>query len=283
MADAQLETPTPEARSLVGRYFDYIGHQWLTLLTTIQGVGAFALITLGVTITKFNDASRVIHPLIRQQIRRAGIRLLPMVFFLGAALGLVIIGQTVALLTRVGAQQYIGTVMNTVVFRELGPLAAALMVLGRVGTATVVELGTKRAQGEIEALEALGIDPVHYLVVPRVIGLGLAIFSLTIYLILVVMLAGLLFAFLTDVPITPAEYFTQIAGGLTYQDFAFLAVKTVLFGTVIAVVTCYHGLAQPIRLEEVADAATRAVSQSVTGCLVLDAFFILLYVVLGST
>lgn len=283
MDDAQPEPQTPPARSLVGRYFDYIGHQWLTLLTTIQGVGAFALITLGVTVTKFNESSRVIHPLIGQQIRRAGVRLLPMVFFLGAALGLVIIGQTVALLTRVGAQQYIGTVMNTVVFRELGPLAAALMVLGRVGTATVVELGTKRAQGEIEALEALGIDPVHYLVVPRVIGLGLAIFALTIYLILVVMLAGMLFAFITDVPITPAEYFAQIANGLTYQDFAFLAVKTVLFGTIIAVVTCYHGLAQPIRLEEVATAATRAVSQSVTGCLALDAFFILLYVILSAS
>jgi phospholipid/cholesterol/gamma-HCH transport system permease protein len=204
------------------------------------------------------------------------------VLFLGGALGLVIIGQTVALLSRVGAHEYIGTVMNSVVFRELGPLAAAMMVLGRVGTATVVELGTKRARGEIEALEALGIDPVHYLVVPRVVGLGLAIFSLTIYLILVIMLSGMLFAFLTDVPITPADYFAQIANGLTYRDFAFLAVKTVLFGTVIAVVTCYHGLAQPIRLEEVAEAATRAVSQSVTGCLVLDAVFILFYIILGA-
>jgi phospholipid/cholesterol/gamma-HCH transport system permease protein len=272
----------PPARSFAGRYFDYIGHRWLALLRTIRGVGSFALITLGVTVTKFGHSTRVIHPLIGSQIRRAGVRLLPMVFFLGAALGLVIIGQTVALLTRVGAQQYIGTVMNTVVFRELGPLAAAMMVLGRVGTATVVELGTKRAQGEIDALEALGIDPVHYLVVPRVIGLGLSIFSLTIYLILVVMLSGMLFAFLTDVPISPTEYFGQIANGLTYQDFGFLAVKTILFGTIIAVVTCYHGLAQPIRLEQVAEAATRAVSQSVTGCLILDAFFILLYVVLSA-
>ncbi len=173
--------------------------------------------------------------------------------------------------------------MDTVVFRELGPLAAALMVLGRVGTATVVELGTKRAQGEIEALEALGIDPVHYLVVPRVIGLSLAIFSLTVYLILVVMLSGLLFAFVTDVPITPGEYFGQIAAGLTYIDFAFVATKTIVFGIIIAIVTCYHGLAQPIRLEQVPTAATRAVAQSVTGCLVLDASFIILYILLGSS
>jgi phospholipid/cholesterol/gamma-HCH transport system permease protein len=272
-----------EPRSFIGRYFDYVGRQWLFFIDTVQGVGAFALITLGVSLTKFRVSHRVVHPLIRQQVLRAGVGLLPSVLFLGGALGLVVIGQTVALLTKVGTTQYIGTVMDTVVFRELGPLAAALMVLGRVGTATVVELGTKRAQGEIEALEALGIDPVHYLVVPRVIGLSLAIFSLTVYLIMVVMLSGLLFAFVTDVPISPGEYFGQIAAGLTYIDFAFLATKTIVFGIIIAIVTCYHGLAQPIRLEQVPTAATRAVAQSVTGCLILNAIFIVLYILLGST
>lgn len=272
-----------EPRSFSGRYFDFVGRQWLFFIDTLQGVGAFALITLGVTVTKFREAHRVVHPLIRQQVMRAGVALLPAVLFLGGALGLVVIGQTVALLTKVGATQYIGTVMNTVIFRELGPLAAALMVLGRIGTATVVELGTKRAQGEIEALEALGIDPVHYLVVPRVIGISLAIFSLTVYLILVVMVSGLLFLFITDVPITPGEYFGQIASGLTYIDFAFLATKTILFGIIIAIVTCYHGLAQPIRLEQVPTAAARAVAQSVTGCLVLDAIFIVLYILLGAS
>lgn len=268
-------------RSLVRRYFDYVGHQWLAFIDTLQGVGAFALITLGVTVTKFRESHRVVHPLIRQQVMRAGVGLLPFVFFLGASLGLVVIGQTVALLTKVGTTEFIGVVMDTVVFRELGPLAAALMVLGRVGTATVVELGTKRAQGEIEALEALGIDPVHYLVVPRVIGLSLAIFSLTVYLIMVVVFSGLLFAFITDVPISPGEYFGQVVAGLSYRDFAFVATKTICFGIIISIVTCFHGLAQPIRLEQVPIAATKAVSQSVTGCLVLDGIFIILYILLG--
>jgi len=268
-------------RSWLTRYFDFVGRQWLAFIDTVQGVGAFALITLGVTVTKLRESHRVVHPLIRRQVLRAGVGLLPSVLFLGASLGLVVIGQTVALLTRVGATEFIGMAMDTVVFRELGPLAAALMVLGRVGTATVVELGTKRAQGEIEALEALGIDPVHYLVVPRVIGLSLAIFSLTVYLILVVVLSGLLFAFITEVPISPGEYFGQIAAGLSYRDFAIVATKTICFGMIISIVTCFHGLAQPIRLEQVPAAATRAVSQSVTGCLALDALFIIIYILLG--
>ena len=261
-------------------YLNFVGRQIFRFLQTAQGVGAFALITLGVTCTKFNDSWRVIHPLIRAQIDRAGVRLLPGVIFLGLALGLVIVGQTVSLLTKVGAEQYAGTVMVTVLVRELGPLSAALLVLARVGTAIVIELGLSRAQGEVEALEALGIDPVHYLVMPRVIGLAAAIFSLTVYLILVALVSGYLFVFLQDVPLTPADYFSQLARALVWQDFALLGLKTLTYGAIIAVVTCYHGLAQRLRLEEVSDATTRAVAQSVVGCVLADALFIVVYIVM---
>ena len=277
-----MEKPTVQgtnSSSLTRRYFEFIGHSCYHARDTVQSVGAFALITLGVTLTKFNVSRPVIWPLIRAQISRAGVKLMPAIMLLGIVLGLAIIGQMVSLLTRVGAIDFIGQVMNTVVVRELGPLAAALMVLGRVGTATVIELGTKRAQGEVEALEALGIDPVHYLVVPRVVGLSLAIFSLTVYLIITVIVSGYLFAFLTDVPIEPDVYFGQIAQDLSYRDFVFLALKTLLFGAIIATVTCFHGLAQPIKLEHVSRAANQAVSQSVIACLLLDAMFIVVYIV----
>ncbi|MBI5799846.1 MAG: ABC transporter permease [Verrucomicrobia bacterium] len=266
-----LALPLPQS------YLNFVGHQIFRLLQTMQGVGAFALITLGVTLTKFNASWRVIHPLIRAQIDRAGVRLLPGIVLLGLALGLVIVGQTVSLLQKVGAEQYAGTVMVTVLIRELGPLATALVVLARVGTAIVIELGLSRAQGEVEALEALGIDPVHYLVMPRVIGLAAAIFSLTVYLILVAVVSGYLFVFLQDVPLLPGDYFNQIARALAWEDFALLGLKTATFGAIIATVTCYQGLAQRLRLEEVSDATTRAVAQSVAGCVLADALFILVY------
>ena len=161
----------PQARFLarvpLSRSFtNYLGRQLFLFLLTIQGLGAFALITLGIGIKKFRAAPRVIRPLVSQEITRAGPRLLPMFLFMAVALGLLVIGQTVSVLHRYGAIDYLGTVMVTVVVRELGPLVTALLVLARVGTANVVELGTARALGEVEALEALGIDPVHYLVVP---------------------------------------------------------------------------------------------------------------------
>ena len=252
----------------------------IRFLGTIHGLVAFTLIMLAVAVRKFNQAAAVVHPLVRTQIANSGVRLLPMISFVGLALGFVIIGQTVFLLNRIGAQEFAGTVMVSVVVREIGPVVTALLVLGRVGTATVIELGTARAQGEVEALEALGIDPIHYLVVPRVIGMAFAVFSLTVYLIIIGLAGGYLSAFIQDVPLLPGDYLNQLATALRWQDFLLLALKTSAFGVVIAVASCFQGLAQPLRLEEVPAAATRVVGQSIVACVLIDALFIVIYLVI---
>ena len=262
-----LAAPLPRS------YLNYTGGSLIALGRLIRGLGAFTLITLGVMFTKWNRSARVIHPLIRAQIDLAGVRLLPIVSFVAFILGFVAIGQTVSLLSQVGATQYAGTAMVIVVVRELGPLVAALLVLARIGTATVIELGQMRSQGEVEALEALGIDPIHYLVVPRVIGLALSIFALTVYFILIALFSGYLFAFLQDIPLLPGDYAGQIASALRWEDFVLLALKTSVFGSVIAMVTCYQGLGTPLRPEDLAKAATRAVMLNVELCILLDALF----------
>lgn len=259
-------------------YANYFGRKLFEFLLTVHGVGAFALITLGVLLSKLRSSNRVIYPLVLREVSRAGLRLLPMFLFLAAALGLVVVGQTLTWLGRIPAvMDYLGTIMVVVVVRELGPLIAALLVLARIGTANVVELGTARALGEVDALEALGIDPIHYLVVPRVIGMAVGILSLTVYLILGALVTGYLWIFVQDVPVRPSEYFNQLAGALSGLDFVLLALKASLFGYIIAIVTCYHGLAQPLRLEEVSHATVRAVAQSVIACVLLDALFIVIY------
>jgi phospholipid/cholesterol/gamma-HCH transport system permease protein len=272
--------PQPPRASIVRIYFNWIGRILFSIGRTIHGLGAFALITLGVTVTKFGKAAGLIHPMIALQISRAGTRVLPMVSFVAFALGVVVIGQTVSLLNRVGAQDYIGTVMVTVIVRELGPLVTALLVLARVGTVIVIELSTNRATGEVEALESLGIDPIHYLVMPRVLGLAASIFSLTVYMILVALFSGYLFAFVQDVPLSPGQYLNQLASSLQWQDFALLALKTLSFGSLIAVITCYQGLARPVRLDEVGQVTSNAVVSSVVACVLLDAMFIVVYLVI---
>ena len=258
-------------------YLNLMGALILRFLDTTRGLGAFLLITLTTCFSKFGSAKSVINPLIRRQIYASGLRLLPMVAFIGLALGFVIIGQTVTLLNRVGAHDFAGPVMVAVVIRELGPLATALIVLARIGTAAVIELGTSRARGEVEALEALAIDPIHLLVVPRVIGLAVSIFALTIYMIIIALVSGYLFILIQEVPLTPGAYVDQIASALTWQDFVLVALKTLAFGAIIAVVTCYQGLAQPLRLEEVGAATSRAVVYSTISCVMIDALFIVLF------
>jgi phospholipid/cholesterol/gamma-HCH transport system permease protein len=258
---------------------NFLGQLVVRLILAIHGLGAFALITLGVLVGKFGAARQIVHPLTLLQVARSGLRLLPLAGFLALALGLVVIGQTVSVLSRVGANDLLGTIMVTAVVRELGPLLTALLMLSRAGTGTVVELGTARALGEVEALEVLGIDPIHYFVVPRVVGMAVGMFALTVYLILGALVSGYLWAFLQDLPLTPGDYFRQMAAALRGLDFVLLAAKTMAFGSAIAVVTCYHGLAQPISVGEVSRATVRAVGQSIVCCVLIEALFIVIYLI----
>jgi phospholipid/cholesterol/gamma-HCH transport system permease protein len=257
-----------------------LGQVILGTLLSSRRIGAFSLIVLGTLATRRSDASRVIRPLIQYQILRAGIRVLPIVCFLGAALGIVIVGQTVLLLLQVGQMKLAGPLLVNLLIRELAPLAASLVVLARVGTATVAELGTARALGQVEALEALGIDPIHYLIVPRLVGLTTAVVCLTAYMILFALGFGYLFAFLRGLNLAPGEFFGLVSGALEWVDFPLLALKTTAFGLLTSLIICYHGLAQPLRLEEIGEATTRAVAQTVVACLVVDALFIPVYLLL---
>ncbi|MBX3747483.1 MAG: ABC transporter permease [Verrucomicrobiae bacterium] len=244
--------------------------------TTLRRLTAFGLIVLATTLTKFTHARAIVHPLIWAQIRYSGLRLLPLTALLSLVAGVILIGQAAVLLRQIGAQNVLGTVVVVALFRELAPLAAALLVLLRVGTATVVELATMRATGEVEALEALSIDPVHLLVVPRVIGLAISVFCLTVYFLIGTLLSGYLFCFAQDVPLPLADYLGQIARALTWADFLVLILKSAAFGATLAVVTCYQGLSRPLRLEQVPEATTRAVTHSLAFCLVLDVAFLVL-------
>jgi phospholipid/cholesterol/gamma-HCH transport system permease protein len=263
----------PQPKSLT----DYLGRKLFLFLLSLQGIGAFALITLGVMLRKRRVAVKVMQPRIRQEIHRSGVALLPMFLFMALGLGFLVVGQTVAALAKVGAINYLGSTMVFVVVRELGPMLTAMLLLARVGTAHVIELGTARALGEVEVLETLGIDPVHYLIVPRVLGMMAGMFSLAVYLIIGTLLTGYLCAFIQDVPLTPGEYCQELVRALDWLDFVLLGLKTLVFGFFIAIVACYHGLAQPLRLEDVSRVAIRAVTQGVIVCVLVDMCFITLY------
>jgi phospholipid/cholesterol/gamma-HCH transport system permease protein len=268
-----IVAPPPGWSSVLARRITDLWHTVLRLI-------AFTLITLGTLVTKAGHARSLIHPLIAQQLFRSGARMVPMVCFLGVLIGVVVVGQAVAKLQEVGAENLIGVLLVTVVVRELSPLIAVFVVLARVGTATVVELGTARSQGEVEALEAMGVDPIHYLVVPRVIGFTASVMGLSVYLLVTTLLGGYVFAFARGLPLTLPQYLSHIAAALDWLDFPLLVLKTGLFGGLTGLVICYQGLAHPVRLEEVGSATSRTVALCGIGCLLIDALLVPLYLLL---
>lgn len=244
------------------------------LLRTAHGgrrLLAFGLITAGVLLRRPGTARPVLRRQLLEQVRRGGLGLLPLAFACGAALGVAVLGQAAAVLVQLGAADLAGTLAVTLVVRELAPFLTAVIVLLRVGTPTVVELANARAAGEVEALEALGIDPVHFLVVPRVLGFAAAAFALNVYTLLVALLAGWGFLFVTDSALAGTALLGQVAAALDGYDFVLLGLKSAGFGALIAVASCYHGLAFPLTAAEVPAATARAVEQALLALLLADA------------
>jgi phospholipid/cholesterol/gamma-HCH transport system permease protein len=208
-----------------------------------------------------------VRPPMAEFVWRYGVRQLPIIALLGVVLGLLVVGQAVALLRQVGAQHFVGTIMVTVVMRELGPLLTAFVLAARAGTATVVELSLA------------GERKMRDLVAPRLKALMVATVCLTIYLIFIALATGYLAAFVQGVPLRLTAYCEELADAMHWMDFVLVGVKAALFGAAVAVVSCFHGMEQRQRIEELPQATTRAVIESLACCLVLDAVFLAGYVV----
>jgi len=170
-------------------------------------------------------------------------------------------------------------ILLLVVFREIGPLAAAVVVILRSGTAMSAEMAMMRVSGQTRALRYLGIDLYDYLVVPRVAAAMLATLVLTVYVQCLAVLGGLALS-----PFIINASFTELTGRLfelfTPVDFFYSTVKAVLFGFAIAACCCYHGLNPPeVTQNAVPKVVTRAVTQSAMLVLTINAVFA--YVVFG--
>lgn len=170
-------------------------------------------------------------------------------------------------------------ILLLVVFREVGPLAAAVVVILRSGTAMSAEVAMMRVSGQTRALRYLGIDLYDYLVVPRIAAVMVATLVLTFYVQCLAVLGGLVFS-----PFIINASFAELTGRLfelfTPVDFFYSTVKALLFGYAIAACCCYHGLNPPdLTQNAVPKVVTRAVTQSAMLVLTINAVFA--YVVFG--
>jgi phospholipid/cholesterol/gamma-HCH transport system permease protein len=170
-------------------------------------------------------------------------------------------------------------ILLLLVFREIGPLAAAVVVILRTGTAISAEVAMMRVSGQTRALRHLGINLYDYIVVPRVAGVMLATLVLTLYVQFLAVLGGLVFS-----PLIIDATFMELAGRFSELfspvDFYYSTIKALLFGFAIAACCCYHGLNPPgLTQNAVPQAVTRAVTQSAMLTLGINAVFA--YIVFG--
>ncbi len=254
-------------------WVDNLGERALHSPAGLRARWRFGYAALTAALSVPRSLRRQVRAHTAEQLWHCGVRQLPIVGLLGLALGLLVVGQAVALLRQVSAQRYMGTVMVTVVIRELGPLLTVFLLAARAGTATVVELGALRLSGKI------GTRAMRELVVPRVKALAVSTFCLTVYLIFIALATGYVVAFLQGVPLRLAGYCAQLADAMHWMDFVLVTVKAALFGAVLAVVSCYHGLERMGQIEDFSQATTRAVVESFACCLALDAVFLAGYLV----
>lgn len=205
---------------------------------------------------------RTILSVISAQIYFTGFQAMPLISVLALASGGVVILQSASQLNFLGGSEMIGKLLVAIIIRELGPLMTALVVIARSGTAVASEVGNMRANREIEALEAMGINPLSYIVFPRLIGGVISVICLSFYYTLIALIGGfLLTKLLQDMPMS--FYLDSLANALAFEDLWLFLLKTTFGGTIIFVVCCYQGLKVQRSPTEVPIATTQAVVNSI--------------------
>jgi phospholipid/cholesterol/gamma-HCH transport system permease protein len=225
----------------------------LRLLETVGDASLFALRAVFEAVRPPYERRETLR-----QLFELGCRSVPLIAVSGLAVGVVLSMHTRASLARFGAEALIPAGLAIALVRETGPLTAGLLLSGRLGAGIGAELGAMRVTEQIDALEAVAVDPFRYLVVTRVIACVIALPLLTTIMNVTGMLGG--FAAETAVTGVPLRtYINQAFGPIQFSDLVPATLKTMVFGFIIATVSSYLGMHTTRGTEGVGQASTRSV------------------------
>ncbi|VGO17995.1 ABC transporter permease [Pontiella sulfatireligans] len=209
----------------------------------------------------------------------SGVRALPIIGIMGVLVGLIMAFQGAVLMAQFGAEIYIADFVGKSVTRELGPLITAILVAGRTGSAFAAELGTMKVNEEIDAFTTMGLDPVRFLVVPRVIAATLMTPLLTIYANLAGIAGGAIV--MTGIGYPLVTYVNRLTSVVTSMDVIGGLAKSLAFGLIVAASGCLCGLRTGQGASAVGNSATRAVVSSILLIILADGLFAVLFYFLG--
>ena len=204
-----------------------------------------------------------------------GVRSVSVVAITGLFIGMVMAVQMFNQFNRMGLATRLGSMINITIVRELGPVLAATMLAGRVGSAMAAELATMRITEQIDAMACLGAHPLHYLVVPRLIACTILVPLLTVLADFMGVMGGALIC--TKIfGVESHFYWEHTQGYITGWDVSMGLIKATFFGAAICLIACHRGMNSKPGAEGVGRAATEAFVASFVAILILDFFLALL-------
>jgi phospholipid/cholesterol/gamma-HCH transport system permease protein len=207
----------------------------------------------------------------------AGANALPIVSLISLLVGLIIAFSAVQPLAQFGAQIYIANMIGLIMVRELGPIMTAIMLAGRSGSAFAAELGTMKVNEELNALVTMGLDPMRFLVVQRLLAGVLLTPLLTLYSMFMGIAGGVIV--MLAIGFSFAAIWNQLTGSLVFGDILVGAVKGIAFGALVSGVGCLRGMQTKKGPSAVGESTTRAVVSGILLIIIADAVFaVLLYV-----
>jgi len=189
--------------------------------------------------------------------------------FIGGVLAL----QAGSVLVQRGLGNVIGGMVGVSMAKELGPVMMSILIAGRIGSSMAAEIGSMRAYQEIDALRTMNINPIHYLVLPRILAITIALPMLLIFSIMVGWLGGaLVSAYNQMISISFEAYFNNLRQVVDFGDVANGLIKSFVFAVVIGVVSCHQGLQTIGGPRGIGRSVTKAVVNSIVLILILDYF-----------
>ena len=210
---------------------------------------------------------------------RAGVDALPIIALIGFLLGLILAFQSAIPMRRFGAEIFVANLIGVSMLREMGPLITAIILAGRSGSAFAAELGTMKVREEIDALTTMGLEPVRFLVVPRV----LAAVTMTPFLAVFANLFGLIggAVVMRSLGFPLVSYVNQIVSAVTVGDLFGGLFKSLVYGIVVAGIGCLRGLQTTTGASAVGQSTTSAVVSGIVLIAIVDGVFAVVFYALG--
>lgn len=201
----------------------------------------------------------------------AGVNALPIIVLVSFLMGVIMAFQGAISLRRFGADVFVANLVGLAMLRELGPLMTAIILAGRSGSAFAAELGTMKVREEIDALKTMGLDPVRFLVVTRVIAAVVMTPLLTVFADLLGLIGGAVVMRSFGIPLV--TFYHQVQYQVTYGSFVGGLVKSFVFGILVAAIGCLRGLQTTTGASAVGESTTRAVVSGIVLIVITDGIF----------